>query len=266
MFEVLADANTSAGAPSRICSRSVELLPRLSTTSVPGLASSKAASTAAKASVREAAAETNISPSASPEPPHAVTTSTTSIHIHATLHPALDLRPRGTHIESTQPSRLRSAGSYLRERSSRYSPAARATWWRHSSTWSIGPRPSSATMVGASASRWATISPSGDRFERSSSASLSWNSIRRSLTWPTGSPNHRRSRRRPARRHPVDDASGTRITRFGTGRLGQTLCDQSVERAVGLGRTHCEDPPQAPIGPEFLGDGEAVGGVLGEHP
>ena len=63
MFEVLADAKTSAGAPSRICSRNAELEPRLSRTSTPGLALSNAASTSAKASVKEAAADTSSSPS-----------------------------------------------------------------------------------------------------------------------------------------------------------------------------------------------------------
>src|SRR5690606_17347996 len=40
MFEMFADAKTSTGAPSRICARSVELLPRFNTTSTPGLADS----------------------------------------------------------------------------------------------------------------------------------------------------------------------------------------------------------------------------------
>jgi hypothetical protein len=62
MFEVFADAKTSAGAPSRIWARSEELPPRFRTTSTPGWAASNAASISAKASVSEAAADTSTSP------------------------------------------------------------------------------------------------------------------------------------------------------------------------------------------------------------
>ena len=63
MLDVLAEANTSAGTPSRICSLRAELDPRFNTTSTSGFSSSKDASTSAKASVSEAAADTSNSPS-----------------------------------------------------------------------------------------------------------------------------------------------------------------------------------------------------------
>ena len=52
--------------------------------------------------------------------------------------------------------------------------------------------------------------------------------------------------------HPVDGA-GTRIPAFGTGRFGQALCDEPVEREGGLGGTHGENPPQPSTGPQLLG-------------
>ena len=69
-----------------------------------------------------------------------------------------------------------------------------------------------------------------------------------------------------SRGHPMNNAPRPRVTRFGTSWLGQTLCDQSVERSVGLGRTDREDSPEVPGRAQFLGDSEAVRGVLGEHP
>src|SRR5215471_4138908 len=62
MFEVLADANTSAGAPLRICSRRACEPAKLNFTVVPGYAFSKAAFMSPKASVSEAAANTVMSP------------------------------------------------------------------------------------------------------------------------------------------------------------------------------------------------------------
>ncbi len=68
------------------------------------------------------------------------------------------------------------------------------------------------------------------------------------------------------RGRPVDRAAGTRIPGFGADRFSQALGDEPVERAVGLGGTHAEDPPEFATGPKFLGQSEAVVGVLGEHP
>ncbi len=62
MFDVFAEANTSAGAPARICSRRADEAPKFSSTEAPGLAPSNAVATSSKASVSEAAANTVIEP------------------------------------------------------------------------------------------------------------------------------------------------------------------------------------------------------------
>src|SRR5436309_14201757 len=58
MFFVLADANTSAGAPCTICCASPELGPKLNTTFTPGCAASNCFPSVLKASVSDAAANT----------------------------------------------------------------------------------------------------------------------------------------------------------------------------------------------------------------
>src|SRR6476661_1752626 len=62
MFFLLADANTSAGAPWVICSASPELGPKLKVTLVPGCAASKLLPSSVNASVSDAAANTVIGP------------------------------------------------------------------------------------------------------------------------------------------------------------------------------------------------------------
>src|SRR3954469_5891596 len=58
MFFVLADANTSAGAPCVICCASPELGPKLNTTLTPLCAFSNSSPSTVNASVRDAAANT----------------------------------------------------------------------------------------------------------------------------------------------------------------------------------------------------------------
>ncbi len=70
MVAVLAEAKTSAGAPSRIWSRSEELEAKLRVTLVSGWVASYAAATAAKASVKDPAAKMRSSPSAALPDPH----------------------------------------------------------------------------------------------------------------------------------------------------------------------------------------------------
>src|SRR5690606_40277469 len=67
----LAEANTSTGAPSVICSLSPELGPKLNMISTPGWISLNASATPAKASVKDAEAETRRSPDR-PGPPMVV--------------------------------------------------------------------------------------------------------------------------------------------------------------------------------------------------
>ena len=62
MFVVLADANTSAGAPCPICSASPELGPKLNTTFVPGCAASNWEPSLVNASCSDDAANTLIVP------------------------------------------------------------------------------------------------------------------------------------------------------------------------------------------------------------
>ncbi len=62
MLDVLAEANTSAGAPARICSRSVDEAPKFISMVAPGVSSSKALAISPNASVSEAAANTVIEP------------------------------------------------------------------------------------------------------------------------------------------------------------------------------------------------------------
>src|SRR3954453_23657067 len=85
MFFVLADANTSAGAPCTICCAKPELGPKLNTILTPGWADSNCLPRVVNASVRDAAAKTFTVSAASDEPaegllgddpPHAVTTAT----------------------------------------------------------------------------------------------------------------------------------------------------------------------------------------------
>src|SRR5262245_18040149 len=62
MLEVLAEANTSDGAPARICSRSADEAPKFISTVVPGFSSSNVLAISPKASVSDAAANTVIDP------------------------------------------------------------------------------------------------------------------------------------------------------------------------------------------------------------
>jgi hypothetical protein len=68
------------------------------------------------------------------------------------------------------------------------------------------------------------------------------------------------------RGHPVNNAPRPRVTRFGTSGLGQALCDEPVQRAVGLGGTHGENPPQPPTGPNSLAKAKPCVGCSASTP
>ena len=76
-WQVAADANTSAGAPSTICSRSAEELAKESRTRTSPWSDSNAAATSPRASVSDEAASTVIS-SSPPPPAQAVATTATT--------------------------------------------------------------------------------------------------------------------------------------------------------------------------------------------
>src|SRR3954469_9929539 len=107
MFVVLADAKTSAGAPSSICSASPELGPKLKTTFTPGWAASNCFPRVVNASVNDDAAETLMVPVIAvfdgepsgavlppdDDPPHAVAaTMTRTTTAAATASPRTSLR------------------------------------------------------------------------------------------------------------------------------------------------------------------------------
>src|SRR5918996_745189 len=77
MLATLAEANTSAGAPARICSRSDDEPAKLSSTLTPGYSSSSRSASSPKASVSDAAANTVIDPSGSAAPPAPVSSAVT---------------------------------------------------------------------------------------------------------------------------------------------------------------------------------------------
>src|SRR5688572_9016907 len=90
MLEVSAEANTSAGAPSRICWARDEEAPKLSSTPRSGWAVSKASAKFSKASVNDAAAKTRTgSRLGSLGLPQASVTNARDMN--ATSHPGSDL-------------------------------------------------------------------------------------------------------------------------------------------------------------------------------
>ena len=107
---------------------------------------------------------------------------------------------------------------------------------------------SRAASVGSRVSRWATTSSNGDLPSRWRRASLSWNSIRMSLTWLTGLASHESRRRLPGTGDPVDDPIWTGRSWLGVGRLGEPGIDQTIEGPVHQGSPHRDHAPHLGIG------------------